>query len=117
MDITIICSQLLQQIGTLIYETREDTKKGIISSISNIKIDITIECVNDFENPTIQFGGVVYNNKVCYINNVQLDINFKVELSTSQAYLYCYLIKDKNFDSSQITATHNSINQYKLINN
>lgn len=117
MDITIICSQLKQQIGSLIYETKEDTEKGIISSISNIKIDITIECVNDIENQTIQFGGVVYKNNVCQINNVQLSIDFKVELSTSQVYLYCYSNKDKDFDSTQITATHNSVNQYELTNN
>lgn len=117
MDIAIICNQSKQQIGGFIYETNEDTEKDIVSTINNIKINLTIECVGDIENQIIQFGGVVYKNNVCHINSVQVDIDFKAELSTSQAYLYCYSNKDNNVDLTQIIVTHNGMYQYKLTNN
>lgn len=88
ITINYICSQELQQIGGLVHTTNTKYVNGITKDAEFNNLDITINIF--FNNSTLTFGGLIWNNKSCLGSNINLYVNFNGEIAKENAFLMYY---------------------------
>ena len=91
MVINYICSQELQQIGGLVHTTNTKYVNGITKDAEFNNLDITINIF--FNNSTLTFGGLIWNNKSCLGSNINLYVNFNGEIEEENSFLFLMYYK------------------------